>query len=71
MPEILPDLINFRNIYLEKVVNLLNLFLFTLYKHLFDIEILELFEVSDLNFKKAFQISKAVIVHSEKYMLFI
>jgi hypothetical protein len=47
MPEILPDLINFKNIYLEKVVNLLNLFfIHTIY--LFVIEILEFLKLLSL-----------------------
>ena len=58
IPVIEPDLISFKNICLEKVVNLLNRFLFIPCKHLFVIEIFELFLVKNLNFKNAFHLTK-------------
>jgi len=54
IPVIEPDLISFKNICLEKVVNLLNRFLCIPFKHLFVIETFELFFVKNLNFKNAF-----------------
>ena len=58
IPAIEPDRISFKKMCLEKVVNLLNRFLFTVHKHLFVIEIFELSFVVDFNFKKAFHLIK-------------
>lgn len=58
MPAMKPDLIDFKNIYLEKVVNLFSRFLFILFKHLLIIETFELFCVKNFSFRKAFHLIK-------------
>ena len=58
IPEILPFLISFKKICLEKEVKKLIRDLLIVFKQIFDIDILEFFFDKFFNFKKAFHLNK-------------